>query len=404
MTENILRKEEKAIFDLRALYESYGYKRYKMSKFEEYDLYAENRSFIAGGNIITFNDTHGKLLALKPDVTLSIVKNAAAGERPKEYYNENVYRAVDGEYREIMQVGIESIGDVDLYTVCEVLMLAKKSLARISDRYLLDLSSAAFVGGLFEGASIPYEAHLQLLECVSGKNTHDMDRIAREYAIDGEFIETLKKIASLYGSFESVLPEAESLAVNDAMKKALCELKEIHRFLSAVGEGDNLRLDFSLINDMSYYDGLVFRGYIDGVPEGILAGGRYDKLMEKMGKHTGAVGFAIYMNLLDLYFDDARQYDADILVTYEDGADLIGMTKMIEMLSGGGRSVRVQAETGDSGVKCREHYRYTKGGLEIAETLYCTAQGKTGREGICPSGKPRLRLSRHDRRHKKTDF
>ncbi|MBQ7932349.1 MAG: ATP phosphoribosyltransferase regulatory subunit [Clostridia bacterium] len=368
MTENILRKEEKAIFDLRALYESYGYKRYKMSKFEEYDLYAENRSFIAGGNIITFNDTHGKLLALKPDVTLSIVKNAAAGERLKEYYNENVYRAVDGEYREIMQVGIESIGDVDLYTVCEVLMLAKKSLARISDRYLLDLSSAAFVGGLFEGASIPYEAHLQLLECVSGKNTHDMDRIAREYAIDGEFIETLKKIASLYGSFESVLPEAESLAVNDAMKKALCELKEIHKFLSAVGEGDNLRLDFSLINDMSYYDGLVFRGYIDGVPEGILAGGRYDKLMEKMGKHTGAVGFAIYMNLLDLYFDDARQYDADILVTYEDGADLIGMTKMIEMLSGGGRTVRVQAETGDSGVKCREHYRYTKGGLEIAET------------------------------------
>ena len=368
MTENILRKEEKAIFDLRALYESCGYKRYKMSKFEEYDLYADNRSFIAGGNIITFNDTHGKLLALKPDVTLSIVKNAAAGEALKEYYNENVYRAVDGEYREIMQVGIESIGEIDLYAVCEVLMLAKKSLARISEKYLLDLSSAAFVGGLFEEAAIPYEAHLQLLACVSGKNTHDMDRIAREFSLDAGFIDTLKRIASLYGSFDAVLPEAEELARNDTMKNALGELKEIYTFLSAVGEGENLRLDFSLINDMSYYDGLVFRGYIDGVPEGILAGGRYDKLMEKMGKQTGAVGFAIYMNLLDLYFDDARQYDADILVTYESGADPVAMTKMIGMLSGGGRTVRVQAETGNSGVRCREHYRYTKGGLEIAET------------------------------------
>ena len=104
MTENILRKEEKTIFDLRALYEAYGYKKYKMSKFEEYDLYAENKSFLAEGNIITFNDTHGKLLALKPDVTLSIVKNAVNGTVLKEYYNENVYRAIDGEYREIMQV------------------------------------------------------------------------------------------------------------------------------------------------------------------------------------------------------------------------------------------------------------------------------------------------------------
>ena len=371
MTENILRKEEKAIFDLRALYESYGYKRYKMSKFEEYDLYAENRSFIAGGNIITFNDTHGKLLALKPDVTLSIVKNAASGERLKEYYNENLYRAVDGEYREIMQVGIESIGEIDLYTLCEVIMLAKKSLARISPNYILDLSSAAFVGGLFEGASIPYEARLGLLDCVTGKNTHDMDRIAREFSIDAGFIDTLKRIASLYGSFDTVLPAAEALAVNDTMKNALAELKEIYNFLSAVGEGDNLRLDFSLINDMSYYDGIIFRGFIDGVPMGILSGGRYDKLMEKMGKQTGAVGFAIYMNLLDFYFDDSNRYDVDILITYEDGADLIGMTKMVEMLSSGGRSVRVQAaedSAENNSVRYREHYRYTKGGLEIAET------------------------------------
>ena len=146
MTQNILRKEEKAIFDLRELYETHGYKKYKMSKFEEYDLYADNRSFLAEGNIITFNDTHGKLLALKPDVTLSIVKNAASGERIKEYYNENVYRAIDGEYREIMQVGLECIGEADLYSTCEVIMLAKKSLECISKDYILDLSNAAFVG------------------------------------------------------------------------------------------------------------------------------------------------------------------------------------------------------------------------------------------------------------------
>ena len=50
------------------------------------------------------------------------------------YYNENVYRARkdDGEYKEIMQVGLEYIGEVDDYAVSEVVLLAKKSLDSIS--------------------------------------------------------------------------------------------------------------------------------------------------------------------------------------------------------------------------------------------------------------------------------
>ncbi|MBE6710541.1 MAG: hypothetical protein E7579_05415 [Ruminococcaceae bacterium] len=367
MTQNILRKEEKAIFDLRELYETHGYKKYKMSKFEEYDLYAENRSFLAEGNIITFNDTHGKLLALKPDVTLSIVKNAAAGERIKEYYTENVYRAIDGEYREIMQVGLECIGEADLYSTCEVIMLAKKSLACISKDYILDLSSAAFVGGLFENRAIPYDVREQLLTCVSGKNPHDLARICRENGIDDDTRAKLTTISETYGKVEDVIAALRPLAENDTMTSALDELEAIYNFMTAVGEGDNLRLDFSLINDMSYYDGIIFRGYIDGVARGVLSGGRYDKLLDKMGKHTGAIGFAIYMNTLDLYFEDKNEYDVDILITYDDTADLAALTRTVKMLTGGGRSVRVQ-KTSDGTLKCREHFRYGEGGLDIETT------------------------------------
>ena len=365
MTENILRKEEKTIFDLRALYEAYGYKKYKMSKFEEYDLYAENRSFLAQGNIITFNDTHGKLLALKPDVTLSIVKNAVSGDVLKEYYNENVYRAIDGEYREIMQVGLESIGADDLYSTCEVIMLAKKSLEKISDRYILDLSNAAFVAGIFEDTDIPYDVREKLIDCIAGKNTHDIDRISAENGIDMEISAKLKGIAQLYGTFDSVMDAARAFVSNETMANALDELAAIYDFMKEVGESDNIRLDFSLINDMSYYNGIIFRGFIDGVPNGVLSGGRYDKLLSKMGKPMGAVGFAIYMNLLDLYFDDVKEYDVDILVTYEDGADIIAMTRMVNMMLGGGRTVRVQRDT--ENIRYREHYRYTEGGLEVAK-------------------------------------
>ncbi len=367
MTQNILRKEEKAIFDLRELYETHGYKKYKMSKFEEYDLYADNRSFLAEGNIITFNDTHGKLLALKPDVTLSIVKNAASGERIKEYYNENVYRAIDGEYREIMQVGLECIGEADLYSTCEVIMLAKKSLECISKDYILDLSNAAFVGGLLEDRGIPYDVREDLLACVAGKNPHDLARICRENGIDDAICTKLTTISETYGKVEDVIAVLRPLAENDTMTSALDELEAIYNFMTAVGEGDNLRLDFSLINDISYYDGIIFRGYIEGVARGVLSGGRYDKLLDKMGKHTGAIGFAIYMNTLDLYFEDKNDYDVDILITYDENADLAALTRTVKMLTGGGRSVRVQKDS-DGSLKCREHFHYGEGGLELETT------------------------------------
>ena len=104
-----IKNDEEAILRFKNLYRQYGYKQYKMSKFEEYDLYAENKNFLTNSNIITFTDLNGKLMALKPDVTLSIAKNVKDTDGiQKLYYSENVYRARKGgnEFREIMQTGL----------------------------------------------------------------------------------------------------------------------------------------------------------------------------------------------------------------------------------------------------------------------------------------------------------
>ncbi|MBQ7333329.1 MAG: ATP phosphoribosyltransferase regulatory subunit [Clostridia bacterium] len=113
MENFILKNEERAVFALRSLYRQYGYLPYKMSKFEEYDLYVRNKDFLVSDSVITFNDTNGRLLALKPDVTLSIIKNSVTDNSYKQklYYNENVYRISESthQYKEIMQTGIECI-------------------------------------------------------------------------------------------------------------------------------------------------------------------------------------------------------------------------------------------------------------------------------------------------------
>ena len=91
--QSVLTRTERRIFALRTLYSSYGYKPYRMRKFEEYDLYSRNKDFLLSDRVITFTDTTGRLMALTPDVTLSIVSNL--DDRPYElqrlYYDENVY-------------------------------------------------------------------------------------------------------------------------------------------------------------------------------------------------------------------------------------------------------------------------------------------------------------------------
>ena len=60
-------------------------------------------------------------------------------------------------------------------------------------------------------------------------------------------------------------------------------------------------IDFSVVNDMNYYNGIVFKGYIKGIPAGILSGGQYDSLLVKMGRRSRAAGFAVYMDLLERF-------------------------------------------------------------------------------------------------------
>ena len=92
-SEAVLRNDEKAIYSLRELYSKFGYMPYKVNKFEEYDLYAHNKNFLVSDKVLAFTDTNGKLMALKPDVTLSIIKNVVCEDNAvnKLYYNEYKY-------------------------------------------------------------------------------------------------------------------------------------------------------------------------------------------------------------------------------------------------------------------------------------------------------------------------
>ena len=344
--KTVLRPEEDASLRLRALYRQYGYTTFKMSKFEEYDLYVRNKDFLTAERAITFTDTDGKLLALKPDVTLSIIKNSrdAEGQTHKVCYNENVYRISDSTHawREIPQVGLECLGTVDLYQKSEVLLLAAKSLALLSEEYLMDISHIGMLQGALSELPDDKALHDRLLRAVSEKNADEVHAMRTEGIIDPRHAALFTSLLSCDGMLSEVLPRLDTLCVNDTMRAAAQELRELAAILSDEPcLRDHLRLDFSVLNSMSYYSGLLFQGFILGIPESVLSGGQYDKLMRKMGRRADAIGFAVYPDLLQrLPATAAPRHDADVLLLYSEQDAPADVHRTVRALTAGGESVR----------------------------------------------------------------
>ncbi len=296
--ESILKSDERAVYELRALYREYGYTQYKMSKFEEYDLYSENKDFLVSDGVITFNDTNGKLLALKPDVTLSILKNFKdeAGATERLYYNENVYRISETShtYKEIMQTGLECIGDINGDNEAEVIILALKSLALISRDFVLDLSHVGLVSALLDGFGLEGEKRKAALNAVVSKNGDLLRKTCGEEAFS-----ELKCLIKSFKNPKDALECVGEICKTDKAKQYAEELWGIYNRADSEGFGDNINIDFSIVDSAAYYSGAVFKGYIDGAETRVLSGGRYDGLMRKMGRRSGGIGFAVYLDALE---------------------------------------------------------------------------------------------------------
>ncbi|MBQ3417615.1 MAG: ATP phosphoribosyltransferase regulatory subunit [Ruminococcus sp.] len=344
MAENNLTPKEQYIFTLRELYSKFGYIPYHMGKFEEYDLYSRNKDFLISDSVITFTDTNGKLMALKPDVTLSIIKNnrALSGRTEKLFYNENVYRVAKGTntFKEIMQAGVECIGDIDSYSIGECLYLAAESLAcyRPEELFVLNVSSLDILMSTVRKITEDRGIQNEIIRCVSEKNPHEILSICKENEIDPALSEPLMKLLSLYGKAQTVLPEIKKLCDSIGESQKAEELSRVISVFEGSGLYEHINIDFSVVSDHNYYNGIIFKGYVPNVPGAVLSGGQYDKLMLKMHRKSRAIGFAVYLDMFD--YGEENRYDVDILLLYDESVKLSALREEMEKLSQDGKTVR----------------------------------------------------------------
>lgn len=348
MKPETLRMDERTSIALRALYRQYGYLPYQVNTFEEYDLYMRSRSMLSSEQILTFPGAGGALMALKPDITLSIVKNTKDEDLPlKVCYAERIYRVPKGAdgFKEIMQTGVECIGCADDYAMGEVLLLAAKSLETISPAYMLDVSDMSIVSAILSAATADSGVQAQLLKLIGEKNLHGLNALCESAGISAENAALLKSLVSVYGPMEETLAAFDALALPAACQSGMKSLRVLSAILASQGI-KNVNLDFSVVNDMNYYNSLIFSGFIAGIPASVLSGGRYDLLMKRMGKSSSAVGFAVYLDQLDLLTQTQPGFDVDVLIETDDACDPLFAAKTAKAYIDQGLSVRVQRTGG----------------------------------------------------------
>ncbi|ONI45870.1 hypothetical protein AN642_01130 [Epulopiscium sp. SCG-B10WGA-EpuloA2] len=294
MYTDFLDELSKISLSLEELYFRFGYSKFKMNRFEPYSFYMENEKFLGDSRIITIQSPTGKLLALKPDVTMSIVKNHKTYEKSKIYYNEPVFKVPVGgnEFREIRQIGLEYIGEVSLYQTVEVLNLAIKSLKMIGN-FKLIISDMSVINLLFEKYKIAHNRRQTIIKYLRQKNIHDLEKF-----LQGQpELEAFKKLLLLPADFKRAITNMSEDALYLCCKDNLDTLLELANIMEQICDMSNIMFDFSQVVGTEYYDGLTFTGYISGLPNKVLSGGRYDNLLRKMGeKEKSAIGFAVYLS------------------------------------------------------------------------------------------------------------
>ncbi len=346
----ILKADENAAYSLRSLYRRFGYNQYKMSKFEEYALYIRNKDFLVSDGIISFTDTNGRLLALKPDVTLSIINNSqdVVGQVQKLYYDENVYRISKNShtYKEIKQTGLECIGDVGVFELCEVVMLAIRSLETISNDYILEISHVGVMESVFSELSLDKSLEKKLINEICQKSMDGLLTVCNEYGLDASVKEKLSIFIKNYSSFDDAVSSLKTVCTDETSSIHLNEFCKILAFISEFGLSSKVRVDFSLTNDMTYYSGIAFKGYIKDIPVSVLSGGQYDKLMKNMGRQSSAVGFAVYLDALERFNFEHKQYDVDIVLVHD--GNIAKALKKADEISKNGKSVRICTNVPDA--------------------------------------------------------
>ncbi len=272
----------------RSVARRYGFREYDGPPLEPLELYTNKSGEEIVGQLFNFEDKGGRLVALRPEMTPTLARMAAAHEhaykKPLKWFSvPQLFRyekQQKGRKREHFQFNADIVGESDPAADAELIALLIDSLRALGlgeQDFVVRLSSRGAWQQFVERRAIPPEKAYGFFQIV--------DKLERERPAV-----TTQKLAEL----GVTLAELESFISSG---EPTPELRAILDNLAARGLAAFVRLDYRVIRGLAYYTGPVFEAFdIKGEFRAIAGGGRYDQLLKQVsgGKvDLPALGFGM---------------------------------------------------------------------------------------------------------------
>ncbi|WP_260631254.1 ATP phosphoribosyltransferase regulatory subunit [Bacillus sp. S/N-304-OC-R1] len=285
--------------------ERWGYQFIETPTLEYYETVG-TASAILDQQLFKLLDQQGHTLVLRPDMTAPIARVAASRLLKNDLpirlaYSANVFRAQQregGRPAEFQQIGVECIGDYTISADAEGIALIINSLqeAGLGD-FQLSVGHIGFARKLFLQILGTEERVDALTRYLYEKNYVGYREHVKWLALSSIDKQRLLDFLKLRGGNE-VIEMAFDLLENDSGREDVLQLQQLFEMIGDYGLQEKVKFDLTLVSHMSYYTGILFEVYAGNVGFPIANGGRYDLLLQKFGKITGATGFAIRLDRL----------------------------------------------------------------------------------------------------------
>ncbi len=257
----------------------------------------------AAGRAYRLFDDEGRVLVLRPDLTIPIARLVATrmADHPDPVriaYNARAVRPPTSgkiEGAEQRQAGIELVGAAGADADAEVVAALARALAAagVPDARIA-VGSVALVSAVLDEAGASDAARAALWDALHARSVVEWRRAAADLRCTGALGGIVSDLPALRGG-PDVLDR-----VADAAPGAASECARMQDILAlAARHGVPVPMvDLGVVRDWSYYSGVVIEAYAAGVAVPVAVGGRYDGLGARFGRPRPAVGVAVALDLL----------------------------------------------------------------------------------------------------------
>ena len=341
----------RAILDL---YQSYGYELVAPPILEFLD------SLLTGTgsdlNLQTFklvDQLSGRTLGLRADITPQVARIDAhllnrAGVTRLCYAGSVAHARtpVGSSSREQLQLGAEIYGCATWEADFEAITLLLKTLELAGlKKVYLDLSHAGILTGIVADQKLDKETIELLYGLLQSKDRPRLKQWAE--CLPAQLAQALLALTELNGPCAEVLAKAKKvLPKHTAIDQALADLERIITAVNAnnkISGGLELSIDLADLRGYQYHSGVMFASYVDGLPQPIARGGRYDQVGQAFGRSRPATGFSLdLLTLASLSSLKERK-----LAIHAPWVQDVALDKVIEELRNRGEIV-IQMPAGES--------------------------------------------------------